>query len=57
MRGGFPTLQRHVTECALSEPVQLTHIRVTLPRILFREEPASFVIERLCGSRRKAGNY
>ena len=39
------------------EPIDLTHIRVTLPRALFHENPASLVIEGLWGSRRKAGDY
>ena len=41
----FPTFRFYSTECALPDPFNLTHIRVTLPLTLFHERPASFVIE------------
>jgi hypothetical protein len=54
MQWTFPTHQRYLTEFDISEPVELTLIRVNLPRTLSHEKAASFVIERLWGSRRKA---
>ena len=38
-----------MTKYLLSEPIKLTHIRVTLPPALVHERPASFVIEGLWG--------
>jgi hypothetical protein len=54
--GSLAPNQVNLTERALPEPSKLTHIRVTLPRTLFHERPASFVRGWLWGSRWKAAD-